>query len=133
MARKNICYDWPLENTIGFSRAVRIGNFIAVTATAPIEERKSGETPGNVYGQSLRCLSIIDDVIKKAGAKRSDVIRTRVFLKDIKTWEDAARAHHEYFSEIKPACSFIGVSGFINQDWLVEIEADLIVGRKGRK
>lgn len=127
MARKNIVYNQPLEKEIGFSRAVRIGNIIAITATAPIAKDGSVASPKNVYGQAKRCLEIINDVIKSAGGKLDDVIRTRIFLKDIKTWKEAAKAHGEYFSNIKPACSFIGVSSFINPEWLIEIEADLVL------
>jgi enamine deaminase RidA (YjgF/YER057c/UK114 family) len=129
MARKNITYNQPLEKEIGFSRAVRHGNVIAVSATAPIAKDGTVASPNNVYGQTKRCLEIIDDVIKRTGGKRGDVIRTRIFLKDIKTWKKAAKAHGEYFSRIRPACAFIGVSGFINPKWLIEIEADLIIER----
>ena len=127
MARKNITYNQPLEKEIGFSRAVRIDNIIAVTATAPITKDGSVHTPGDLYGQARRCLEIIKDVIEQAGAKLDDVIRTRIFLKDMKKWKEAAKAHGEYFSKIQPACSFIEVSGFINPEWLIEIEADAVV------
>lgn len=127
MTRKNVTYNQPLEKEIGFSRAVRIGNIIAVTATAPIAKDGSVHTPGDMYGQSKRCLEIIKDVIEQAGGKLDNVIRTRIFIKDMKRWKEAAKAHGEYFSKIQPACSFIGVSGFINPEWLIEIEADAVV------
>jgi len=129
MTRKNITYGQPLEKEIGFSRAVRIGNVIAVTGTAPIAKDGSVYSPGDVYGQTQRCLEIIRDVIEQAGGKMENVIRTRIFLKDIKKWKDAAKAHGEYFSEIKPACTFIEVSGFINPEWLIEIEADAVLDK----
>lgn len=127
MKRKNITYNQPLEKQIGFSRAVRIDNIIAVTATAPIAKDGSVHTPGNMYGQAKRCLEIIKDVIEQAGGTLDDVIRTRLFLTDIKKWKEAAKAHGEYFSEIQPACGFIEVSGFINPEWLIEIEADAVL------
>lgn len=127
MVRKNITYHQPLEKEIGFSRAVRIGKVIAVTATAPIAKDGSVHTPGDMYGQAKRCLEIIKDVIRQAGGQLDDVIRTRIFLKDMKRWKEAAKAHGEYFSKIQPACSFIEVSGFINPEWLIEIEADAIL------
>ncbi|NYZ74173.1 RidA family protein [Candidatus Micrarchaeota archaeon] len=127
MARKNITYNQPLEKEIGFARAVRIGNIIAVTGTAPIAKDGSVQAPGDVYGQAKRCLEIIKDVIEQAGGKLDNVIRTRIFIKDMKKWKDAARAHGEYFSKIQPACTFVEVSGFINPDWLIEIEADAVV------
>jgi len=127
MKRKNITFNQPLEKKIGFSRAVRIGNIIAVTGTAPIAEDGSVYAPGDVYKQAKYCLGIIEKVISEAGGKIEDVIRTRVFLKDISKWKDVARAHGEVFSKIQPACSFVEVNGFINPEWLVEIEADAVV------
>jgi enamine deaminase RidA (YjgF/YER057c/UK114 family) len=129
MIVKTVTYNQPLEKEIGFSRAIRKGNFIAVTATAPIDKDGSTHSPGDMYGQSKRCLEIIKDVIERADGKIEDVIRTRLFLKDITRWKEAAKAHGEYFSKIQPACSFIGVSGFINPGWLIEIEVDAIISK----
>jgi enamine deaminase RidA (YjgF/YER057c/UK114 family) len=125
--RKNVTYGQRLEKEIGFSRAVRIGNIIAVTGTAPISEDGSVHSPGNVYEQAKRCLSIIKNVIEQAGGSLEDVIRTRILLKDMKTWEDAAKAHGEFFSDIQPASTFAEVSDFINPEWLIEIEADCVL------
>lgn len=127
MERKNITYGHKLEETIGYSRAVRIGSIVAVTGTAAISPDGSVACPGDVHGQAMRCLEIIKDVLKKADADLTNVIRTRIYLKDITTWNEAARAHGEYFSDIKPACTFLEVKGFINPDWLIEIEADAVV------
>jgi len=127
MERKNITYNQPLEKEIGFSRGVRIDNIIAVTATAPIAKDGSVHTPGDMYGQTTRCLEIIKDVIEQAGGKLDDVIRTRIFIKDVERWKEAAKAHGEYFSKIQPACSFVEVSGFINPEWLIEIETDAVL------
>lgn len=127
MSRKNVTYGQPLEKKIGFSRAVRIGNIIAVTGTAPMTSDGKVDSPGDVYGQAKRCLEIIKDVVEKAGGEVGDVIRTRIFLKDMEMWKEAARAHGEVFSEIQPACTFVEVSRFINPEWLIEIEADAVV------
>ena len=127
MTRKNVTYGQPLEKQIGFSRAVRIGNLIAVTGSAPTAKDGSVHCPGNVYEQSKRSLEIIQDVLAQAGGQLSDVIRTRIFLRDITTWKEAARAHGEIFSEILPATTFVEVSGLINPEWLVEIEADAVI------
>ena len=127
MARKNITYNQPLEKEIGFSRAVRIGNIIAVTGTASIAKDGSVYARGNIYGQAKRCLEIIKDVIEQSGGKLDNVIRKRIFIKDIKQWKEAAKAHGEIFSRIQPASTFIEVSGFINPDWLIEIEADAVL------
>ena len=127
MTRTNITYVQPLETEIGFSRAVRIGNVIAVTGTAPIAPDGTVSHVGDPYGQAKRCLEIIEDVLRQAEASLADIIRTRIFLKNIDDWKEVARAHGETFSDIQPACTFVEVKGFINPDWLVEIEADAIV------
>ena len=116
----------PFEGQIGFSRAVRIGNLIEVSGTAPI---KDGKTAGEgAYEQTMACLDIIIKAVESAGGKASDIIRTRIFLTDMSVWQDAARAHGEVFSEIRPASSFIGTSELINPEWLVEIEATAYLG-----
>lgn len=127
MPRKNVIYNQPLEKEIGFSRAVRIGNIIAVTGTAAVNSDGSTANPGDVYGQAKRCVEIIKDVIEKAGGKMENVIRTRIYLKDMNTWKDAAKAHGEFFSNIQPSCTFVEVNRFINPDWLIEIEADAVL------
>lgn len=127
MNRVNVSSGSPMEKPIGFSRAVRVGNFIAVSGTAPI---KDGQTacPGDVYGQTRVTLDIIKKAVEDAGGRLEDVVRTRIFLTDISRWEEAAKAHGEFFGEIRPATTFAEVSGLIRKDWLVETEADAIVG-----
>ncbi len=117
----------PNEPKIGFSRAVRVGNTIAVAGTTPIAADGSVATPGDCYGQTKRCIEIIIKAVEDAGGKATDIVRTRVFLTDIKTWQDAARAHGEAFGTIRPATSFVECSGLINPEWMVEVEADAIV------
>jgi enamine deaminase RidA (YjgF/YER057c/UK114 family) len=117
----------PLEPEIGFSRAVRVGNLLAIAGTAPIASDGSVAAPGDVYGQTKRCIEIIATAIRDAGLSMDDVIRTRIMLTDIETWRDAARAHGESFAAIKPVCTFIEVPRFIDPGWLVEIEADCAV------
>ncbi|MEM8809675.1 MAG: RidA family protein [Cyanobacteria bacterium P01_G01_bin.38] len=116
-----------MEQPIGFSRASRIGNLISVAGTASIDADGATACPGDVYGQTRRCLEIVHKAIKEAGGKLDDVIRTRVMLIDILRWEEAAKAHGEFFADIRPACTFVEVSRFIKEDWLVEIEADCVV------
>lgn len=124
--RTNVSSGSPLEPEIGFSRAVRIGNLLAVAGTAPIAPDGSVAAPGDVYGQTRRCLEIIAAAVSDAGLGMGDVIRTRIMLTDIRAWQDAARAHGEVFAGIKPACTFVEVSGFIDPGWLVEVEADCV-------
>jgi enamine deaminase RidA (YjgF/YER057c/UK114 family) len=124
MPTQRISSGSPLEPTIGFSRAVRAGPWIAVAGTAPIAPDGSAAHPGDVYAQTKLCLEIMLRAIAEAGGSAAHVIRTRVMLVDISTWRDAARAHGEVFAELRPACTFVEVSRFIDPDWLVELEAD---------
>ncbi len=127
MKRLNISSGSEYERPIGFSRAVRIGNIIAISGTAPIANDGKTDHPNDLYNQTKRCLEIINKAITDAGGQLDNVIRTRVFLKNISDWDKAAKAHGEYFSEIRPASTFIEVKGFIKNDWLVEIEADCVI------
>ena len=117
-----------MEKPIGFSRAVRVGNIIAVAGTAPIAPDGSVACRDDVYGQTKTCIEIMKKAIEDAGGKMKNVIRTRIMLKDISRWKDAAKAHGEHFSDIRPACTFAEVKGFIDPEWLVETEADCVVG-----
>ena len=127
MERLLVSSGSPFEKPIGFSRAVRIGNVIAVSGTAPIAADGGTDSEGDLLGQTRRCIEIMKAAIEQAGGTLGDVIRTRIMLKDISQWEVAARAHGEYFSEIRPACTFVEVKGFIDPLWLVEMEADCVV------
>lgn len=129
--RSHVSSGSPLEPRIGFSRAVRLEGFVAISGTAPIAADGSVAARGDVYGQTKRCLEIICQAVADAGVTINDVIRTRVMLTDISRWEEAARAHGEVFSQIKPACTFVEVKGFINPEWLVEIEADCLAPNDG--
>lgn len=122
MTRQLVSSGSPFEGEIGFSRAVRTGNRIEVSGTAPIRD---GKTAGidDLYEQTKTCLDIIVKAVEQAGGKPSDIIRTRIFLTDVSRWKDAAKAHGEVFGDIRPASSFIGTSALINPEWLVEIEA----------
>jgi enamine deaminase RidA (YjgF/YER057c/UK114 family) len=128
MTRKLVSSGSYLEPQIGFSRAVRVGDSIVVAGTAPIATGGGTAAKGDVYGQTIRCLDIIKRAIEDAGGSLEHVTRTRVMLTDMSTWKEAARAHGEYFSAIRPACTFMQVSGFIDPDWLVELEVDAVVG-----
>lgn len=127
MNKKLVPSNSPLETSIGFSRAVRNGNFVAVSGTAPINKDGSTAFIGDLYNQTKFCIEIIKQATEQSGGSIEDVIRTRIMLKDISNWKDAAKAHGEYFSDIRPACTFVEISRFIDADWLVEIEADCII------
>ena len=127
MKRLNISSGSAYEKPIGFSRAVRIANIISVSGTAPLASDGTTYHPNDLYNQTKRCLEIMEKAIIEAGGQLENVIRTRFFLKDISDWEKAAKAHGEYFSEIRPASTFIEVKGFIKDDWLIETEADCVI------
>jgi enamine deaminase RidA (YjgF/YER057c/UK114 family) len=127
MDRKLVSSGSPFEPKIGFSRAVRVGPHIAVAGTAPIAAQGGTACPGDLYGQTKRCLEIIEKAINDAGGKLEHVARTRVYLKDINGWEEAGRAHGEFFKDIRPASTMIQIVQAIDPAWLVEIEADAIV------
>jgi enamine deaminase RidA (YjgF/YER057c/UK114 family) len=114
---------------IGFSRAVRVGDFVFVSGCAPIAREGGVAAPGDVKGQTKRCLEIIEGALTQAGADMKHVVRTRVFLTDMSRWKEAGEAHGEVFKDIEPACSFIGTSALIDPGWLVEVEADAVVTR----
>ena len=124
MKRKKISSGSPFEKPIGFARAVRIGNRILVSGTAPIAEDGTTAFPGDVYRQTSHCLQIIKNAILEGGGNLEDVVRTRVYLTNRNTWKEAGRAHGEFFGDIQPASTFIEVSGLINPEWMVEIEAE---------
>jgi enamine deaminase RidA (YjgF/YER057c/UK114 family) len=129
MQRQLISSGSPYEAPIGFSRAVRIGNLIAVSGTAPVAEDGSTAHPGDAYGQATRCLSIINKAIEEAGGRLEHVIRTRVFLTETGDWQAVGKAHGDFFGAIRPACTFVVVKALLSPDWLVEIEADCVLER----
>jgi enamine deaminase RidA (YjgF/YER057c/UK114 family) len=127
MSRQNVSSGSPYEPIIGFSRATRIGNTIAVGGTAPIGPDGKTAGVGDPAAQTRRSLEIIKTSIEKAGGKLEDVIRTRVFLTRQHDWEAIGKAHGEFFGAIRPASSMIVVKALLDDDWLVEIEADAII------
>jgi enamine deaminase RidA (YjgF/YER057c/UK114 family) len=116
-----------LEPIIGFSRAVRVGNVVSVGGTAPIAVGGGTAAKGDVYGQAKRILEIIEKALSDAGASFEHVTRTRVLLTDMKLWDAAAKAHAEVFASIRPVTTVMAVTGFVDPDWLIEIEVDAIV------
>jgi enamine deaminase RidA (YjgF/YER057c/UK114 family) len=129
MARQLVSSGSPYESLIGFSRAVRVGNFIAVGGTAPIGANGETVAPGDAAGQARRCIEIIKSALEEAGATLDDVVRTRVLLKRIEDWEAVAKVRGEYFKAIRPVDTVVQITTFINPEWLVEIEADAVIDR----
>lgn len=128
MTRQLVSSGSYLEPVIGFSRAVRVGNIVVVGGTAPIRAEGGTAAIGDVYGQTKRCLEIVAKALADAGADLEHVTRTRIILTDIGLWKDAARAHAEAFGTIRPVTTLMQVSAFVDPDWLVEIEAEAVIG-----
>ena len=126
MKRQNISTGAKWEDIVGYSRAVRIGKTVEVSGTVSI---KNGETWGinDPYKQTLRILEIIEESLNHAGASINDVIRTRIYVTDVKYWEEVAKAHQEVFGTIMPATSLIGIDKLISDECLVEIEASAVL------
>lgn len=127
MSRTNIRSGSPLEPIIGFSRAVRVGNHIAVGGTAPIGADGKCAGPGDVVTQTRRCFEIIEKALGDAGATFADVTRTRLLLTRISDWKAVAAIHGEVFGAIRPVTTVAEVSGFVDPEWLIEIEVDAIL------
>ncbi|MFT6866018.1 MAG: enamine deaminase RidA (YjgF/YER057c/UK114 family) [Cyclobacteriaceae bacterium] len=123
--RKNISSGSPWEDIVGYSRAVKMGNVIEVSGTAPLKDGQTLE--GSLYEQTKLCLEIIQTALAKAGATLEDVVRTRIFVTDISKWEEAGKAHGEFFGKIKPATTMVEVSRLIDDKMMVEIEATAIL------
>lgn len=120
----------PFAPIIGFSRAVRVGNFIAVGGTAPIDANGKTVGSGSPGAQARQCLETIKVALEQAGASLSDVVRTRMLLTRIEDWPEIAKVRGEYFKEICPVDTVVQVGRFIDSEWLVEIEADAIVDER---
>ena len=114
------------EPLMGYSRAVRSGNFIAVTGSVGINS--DGTYPATLGEQTRRSLQIIRAAVEALGGKMEHVIRTRMFVTDVSKWEEVARVHGEVFAEIRPATSILEVSKLIDAAAQIEIEADAVVG-----
>ena len=131
MARKLISSGSPYESVVGFSRAVRVGQFIAVGGTAPIGKDGKTIAPGDPEAQARQCFEIAKRALEEAGASLDDVIRTRLLLKRIEDWELVARVRAEYVGHARPVDTIMQVATFVNPEWLVEIEVDAIVDKDG--
>ncbi len=129
MKRKLISSGSPFEDVIGFSRAVRVGSHISIGGTAPIGNDGNTVGIGDISKQTKHCIEIIKKALEEAGSGLKDVIRTRMMLTNIKDWKEAAKVRASYFKDIKPVDTIVEVSGFINKEWLVEIEVDAVVSK----
>ncbi len=117
----------PMETVVGFCRAVRVGPYISVGGTAPVDSEGKTVGVGDPAAQARRCLEIINEALVNAGSRMDDVVRTRVLLTNIDDWKKVIAVRAEYFKDIRPVDTIVQVSGFVNPQWLVEFEADAVV------
>ena len=127
MKRKLISNGNPMENNVGFSRAVRVGPFISIGGTAPVDSEGKTVGIGNPGKQARQCLEIIKNALEQADSSLQDVVRTRVLLTNIEDWQEVIKIRADYFKDIRPVDTIMQVTRFVNPEWLVEFEVDAIV------
>jgi len=125
--RKHISNGNPMEEIVGFSRAVRVGPYIAVGGTAPVDADGNTVGVGDVFAQTRQCFEIIKAALEEAGSGLQDIVRTRVILTDIDTWKDAIEARKLYCKDARPVDTIMAIQRFVNPEWLVEIEVDAVI------
>jgi enamine deaminase RidA (YjgF/YER057c/UK114 family) len=128
MHRERVQSGAPWEERVGYCRAIRAGDHVYVTGTVAVEPDGTPHAPNDAYGQAKRALEIIEAAIAELGARREHVVRTRIFVTDIARWAELGRAHAEFFGEHRPATTMVEVRRLIADDFIVEIEADAVVG-----
>lgn len=128
MVRTRVTTGAPWESLVGYSRAVRVGDRVAVTGTVGIGP-DGKVVPGGAYAQARRAIEIIGAALWEVDVRLADVIRTRIYVTNIeRDWEAVGRAHAEAFGDIRPATTMVEVSRLIDADMLVEIEAEAVAG-----
>ncbi len=127
MQRTNYSSGAQWESSVGYSRAVQVGNMIEISGTVAVDETGNVIGEGDAYLQTKAIIQKIEAVLLQAGASLADVVRTRLFVTDISRWQEIGRAHGEAFSAIKPCTSMIEVQRLIRPEYLIEMEATAIL------
>ncbi len=117
------------EKKVGYCRALRTGNFVFVSGTAPV---KDGQVvaPGDAYLQARRCFEIVKESLEKLDCPLSAVVRTRMFVTDVSRWEDYGRAHQEFFGDFPPTTAMLGIGALVDPEMMIEVEVDAILPGK---
>jgi enamine deaminase RidA (YjgF/YER057c/UK114 family) len=126
MERRLISSGSPYEPLVGYSRAVRVGDRVIVSGTAPVMA-DGADPPADAYGQMRRCLEIMRAALAEAGSGLEHVVRTRVYLVRTADFADVGRAHGEAFGDIRPANTTLTVAELLDPRWLVEVEAEAVL------
>jgi enamine deaminase RidA (YjgF/YER057c/UK114 family) len=121
--REKIFSGTPWEPKVGYSRAIKVGDMVYVSGTTGTDPSGKVLAPGDMYAQTAQAIRNIESALKRLGLGLEYVVRTRIYITKMELWEEAARAHAEFFANIHPATSLIEVSRFIDPEMLVEIEA----------
>ena len=127
MSFERVFTSAPWEKKVGYCRAIKAGNQIFVTGTAPVDEDGKTFEPGNPYGQAQKCIEIIEKSLQELGESLSCITRTRMFVTDITKWEEFGKAHAEFFGENPPSTTMVEVKSLISADMMIEIEADGVI------
>jgi enamine deaminase RidA (YjgF/YER057c/UK114 family) len=125
--RNKIFSGTPWEPKVGYARAVQVGDTVYISGTTGTDPAGKVLAPGDVYAQTVQSLRNIESALTRLGLTLDHVVRTRMYLTDISRWEEAGRAHAEFFGQVHPATSLLGISSLVDPEMLVEVEAVAVV------